>query len=452
MNLAASHRNLDLDLLEQISVGAQSVTPAISADPAVRGAVVLSTCNRFEVYLDVDDVEAAATGVAHAVAAATGVAEADVRDRLEVAVGDEVVTRLFTVAAGLDSMVVGEREIAGQVRRALDDARVAGAVSSDLEALFQGASRVSRAVARRTGLADAGRSVVAVALDLAEQRRRLSGARVLLIGTGSYAGASVAALRERGVAEIAVHSPSGRAATFAADRGLRAARPEDLAVELAEADVVVACSGSSGWVVDANAVRAARATGRGPSVLVDLALRRDLDPAVASVPDVTLVDLVAVAEHGPATLGTAVAEGRVIVDAEAARLLAVLAERDAGPAVRAVRAHVEETLIGVAARYQDEPQVQRALRQFAAALLHQPVHRARSYARLGRTTDFEQALATVLGLTPAEGHGDAVRDPAGGLSHEQAHDQSPDQGPEQSPDQSPDQAHEQSRGQGVGQG
>ncbi len=333
-----------------------------------------------------------------AIAATAGIEVADARARLRVVTGGATVEHLFSVAAGLDSMVVGEREVAGQVRRALEQAHAAGTTSSDLEALFQGASRVSRAVARRTGLADAGRSVVAVALDEAEARRPLTGARVLLVGTGSYAGASVAALRERGAASVVVHSPSGRAEQFAASHGLEAAAPGGLDAALAGADVVVACSGSSGSVVDAEAVRRARLGGGGPAVLVDLALRRDIDPDVAQVPGVHLVDLGEVARHAPEALDAAVADGRVIVEAETARLLAVLAERDAAPAVRAVRDHVEAALAEVAARYPDDPHVQRALRQFAASLLHQPVNRARSYARIGKAPDFEAALGTFLGV------------------------------------------------------
>ncbi|MDO8122048.1 glutamyl-tRNA reductase [Isoptericola sp. b490] len=399
MNLSASHRNLDLDRLEQISVGAHSVVPGIVSDDSVRGVVVLATCNRFEVYLDAADEAAAADATVAAVAAQSGLAADEVRSRLSVRSGEDVVQHLFTVAAGLDSMVVGEREVAGQVRRALDHARTLAATSSDLEALFQGASRVSRAVARRTGLAAAGRSVVSVALDLAEERRPVSGARVLLVGTGSYAGASAAALVDRGARVLAVYSPSGRAEAFAATHeGLEPVGQDGLADALATADLVVACSGSGGTVIGADDVARARSRGGGPAVLVDLALRRDVDPAVADLPGVHLVDLAAVARHAPESLGTAVEEGRVIVEAETARLLATFAEREATPAVRAVRAHVESALLEVAARYPDDPQVQRALHQFAASLLHQPVNRARSMARIGRATEFEQAMGTFLGL------------------------------------------------------
>lgn len=408
--LSASHRDIDLDVLEQISHGAHSVTPEIAEDDSVRGVVVLATCNRFEVYLDAvaeDAQDAARDRVIDAVATASGLDRSVVRAGLRVAAGPDAVHHLFTVAAGLDSMVVGEREIAGQVRRALDQARAVGASSSDLEALFQGAGRVSRAVGRRTGLAEAGRSVVGVALDLAERSRPLAGARVLLVGTGSYAGASVAALRERGVGAVEVYSPSGRAAAFAGARSLVPVADDGLADALARADVVVACSGSSGAVVDVPLLRRAREAGAGPAVLVDLALRRDVAPEVAAEPGVEVVDLAAVGRHAPSALGTAVKEGRIIVDAEAARLLAVMAERDATPAVRAVRAHVEATMLEVSARYPDDPQVQRALRQLVAALLHQPVNRARSYARIGRAADFEQALGTFLGVAvEAEPQGD----------------------------------------------
>jgi glutamyl-tRNA reductase len=410
--LSASHRDIDLDVLEQISHGAHSVTPEIAAADSVRGVVALATCNRFEVYLDAAAQDDACARVIDAVAAASGLDRAVVREGLRVTAGADAVHHLFTVAAGLDSMVVGEREIAGQVRRALDQARAVGATSSDLEALFQGAGRVSRAVGRRTGLAEAGRSVVGVALDLAERSRPLDGARVLLIGTGSYAGASVAALRERGAGVVEVYSPSGRAEAFASARSLVPVADGGLPDALARADVVVACSGSSGAVVDVAMVRRAREAGAGPAVLVDLALRRDVAPEVAGEPGVGVVDLAAVGRHAPAALGAAVREGRIIVDAEAARLLAVMAERDATPAVRAVRAHVESTMLEVSARYPDDPQVQRALRQLVAALLHQPVNRARSYARIGRAADFEQALGTFLGVDVEAEPADRA-DPAG---------------------------------------
>src|SRR5690606_21957402 len=220
--------------------------------------------------------------------------------------GPDVPRHLFAVASGLDSMVVGEREVAGQVRRALRAARADGTTSSALERLFQAASGTARAVGSRTGLAGRGRSVVGVALDLAgaELEPGLAHSRALLVGTGSYAGAAVSALRSRGVTSIAVYSPSGRAEGFAAARGLTPSPGDGLVRAMAEAEVVVCCSGTRGPAIDAAMVREARhetaPSGRArPLVLVDLALRHDVAPDVADVPGVRLIDLAVVQQHAP---------------------------------------------------------------------------------------------------------------------------------------------------------
>src|SRR5690606_4567953 len=144
------------------------------------------------------------------------------------------------VAAGLDSMVLGEREVAGQVRRAISQARADGSTTGALERLFASASIAARRVANETALGALGRSVVDVALDAAGVR---PGARCVLVGTGSYAGAAAAALVRRGASRIDVFSATGRAAQFADSRGLGTVAPGALAVAVAEADVVVTCSG-----------------------------------------------------------------------------------------------------------------------------------------------------------------------------------------------------------------
>ena len=427
LTLTASHRDLDLDVLEQLSSGAHSVGSAVvSASPEITGCVVLATCNRFELYLDtsrwsptggadgasVSAVQVAATG---AVAAASGLALDDVAGSLQVREGAEVARHLFAVASGLESMVVGEREVAGQVRRALALARSQGTTSPTLERLFQSASRTSRAVGSRTGLGSTGRSVVGVALDiaaheLAEHGLELSAARVLLVGTGSYAGASLTALRARGVHDVAVHSPSGRAREFATDRGLEAVEPGRLDEQLALADLVVSCSGARGPVIDAAMVAGARARsaagadGRArPLVLVDLALRHDIDPTVAHVRGVRLVDLAAVQEHSPAMVQPAVDAGIDIVADSAAEFEAALAEQSLVPAVIALREHVEKALEAEVERARsrgpaESEAVERSLRRFAAALLHTPAVRAREHARAGRHLEYRAGLEALFGL------------------------------------------------------
>ena len=427
LTLTASHRDLDLDVLEQLSSGAHSVGSAVvSASPEITGCVVLATCNRFELYLDTADRPAAPAGAAgdllsaqvaatEAVATASGLALEDVTGSLQVRQGTEVARHLFAVASGLESMVVGEREVAGQVRRALAVAQAQGTTSPTLERLFQTASRTSRAVGSRTGLGSTGRSVVGVALDIAAHELAAHGvdlpaARVLLVGTGSYAGASLTALRARGVRDVAVHSPSGRAREFAADRGLEAVEPGAFDEQLSRADLVVSCSGARGPVIDAVMVAGARARaaagpdGRArPLVLVDLALRHDIDPTVAHVPGVRLVDLAAVQEHSPAMVQPAVDAGNGIVESSAAAFEAALAEQSLVPAVIALRDHVEHALEAEIerARTRDAGEaeaVERSLRRFAAAVLHTPAVRAREHARTGRHLEYRAGLEAIFGI------------------------------------------------------
>nr|WP_246857731.1 glutamyl-tRNA reductase [Oerskovia sp. KBS0722] len=254
-----------MSTLELLSAGAGSVgRAAVATCEAITGAVVVSTCNRFEVYLDVESpvdgwgVQHASREVARLVAAASGVAEDVAVHAFSTRTGPDVAAHLFEVAAGLDSMVVGEREIAGQVKRALEEAREGGVTSSTLELLFQTASRTSKKISNETTLGGNGRSVVSLGLDLASAElppwRQV---RAVLIGTGSYAGASLAALRARGCDDVRVYSGSGRAEQFAADRGVVAVT--DLVEALEDADLVVSCSGARGRALAGGARARARA-------------------------------------------------------------------------------------------------------------------------------------------------------------------------------------------------
>ncbi len=400
LSLIASHHDLDLSVLERLSADTHAVGRELVADcPPVAGAVVLATCNRFELYLDIvdpADVDSARAAAAVSVAARSGYSLDRVSAVLRPATGPAVPQHLFAVASGLESMVVGEREIAGQVRRALTAARRDGTTSSDLEGLFQAASRASRAVEARTGLGAAGRSVVGVALDLVEDALPPWGdVRCLLIGTGSYAGASLAALKARGCGRVVVFSASGRAGQFAAQRGVDAAT-SDLEGSLADVDLVVACSGASGAVLDAAAIersRAARSGAGAPRALavVDLALRRDVDPQVRELPGVRLVSLTTVAEHAPDEHSAAVEVARGVVDEHAGTFEVERRTREWNPPVVAARRRVLEELAAAVADLDDG--AARALRRRVRFALHGPTVRARAAAREGDMAAYAVALA-----------------------------------------------------------
>jgi glutamyl-tRNA reductase len=440
--LSASHRNAGFDLLEQLSVIADDTAERmLERHDALAGAVVVSTCNRFEAYLDVEPGERlspipAVHEAVRVVSDAAGVDHDGLRSSLQLLHGNEVAAHLFSVAAGLESVVVGEGEIAGQVRRALEHARRAGTTTPELERLFQRASRTSRSVKNRTGLGSAGRSLVRLALDLAESRvTDWRHTRVLLVGTGQYAGASLAALRERGVADVRVHSPSGRAARFAASHGIEAVGRNGFDREAALADVIITCTTAEGHVLDAALLRAGLAlaqneavgargdeplplpspvSSRGASahpddaarrLIIDLGLPRNVDSDVAGVPGVELLDLETIRIHAPLEELGATDAAREIVGRAARAFLEVGEELDLTPAVVALRSHVFDILDAeverARARGDDDGRTEAALRHMAGVLLHTPMVRSRVYARANEQRAWVEGLEAIFGVTPA---------------------------------------------------
>ncbi len=395
--LTANHRNASLDILERLSVGAPAAARALVDDELfVAGAVVLATCNRFEAYLDIDEPltggEAVAVeSVVDAMADASGIPTDLLRSSVTVHQGADVAAHLFAVTSGLESVVVGEDEISGQVRRALDAARAESMTSSELERLFQKATHTSRGVRSRTRLGGTHRSLVRLALELGSSRiADWAAARVLIVGTGRYAATTVEAVRSRGGRDLHVFSPSGRAAAFAAKHGLVAegSFPDAAAV----ADVVITCTADS--VVHADAFAPGRRV-----LVIDLGLPRNVDPAVGRVEGVELLDLETIRIHAPLEEFSAHADARAIVGDAATEFAA---DRAAGPAITALRQDVlqvvEEEIARARARGAGD-ETEAALRHLAGVLLHRPSVRIRELAVEGRIDEVHAALETMHGLS-----------------------------------------------------
>ncbi len=403
--LTASHRNASFDLLERLSIGAPTAASRLVTDSDVLdGAVVLATCNRFEAYLDIagDDRDSAVSATVDAVATASDLSPTELRDSVRVLGGKDVVQHLFAVSSGLESVVVGETEISGQVRRSLEDARSNGTTTSDLERLFQEAAHTSRGVKTRTRIGAAGRSLVRLGLQLASSRiTDWAQTRVLLIGTGSYAATTIAALRDKGAVNIQVFSPSGRASWFAAKHDLVAAR--DLRQAIGSSDVVITCTSSEVPVVaPADLDDGVR------RIVIDLGLPRNVDPAAAGVDGVELLDLETISIHAPINELNAESEARAMVDDAVSRFRAQALEQSTTPALVAFRKHVFDILddeIDRAKRRDGDPesveQTERALRHLVGVLLHRPSVRARELGRAGRGEEFVGALDALFGVQPA---------------------------------------------------
>lgn len=393
--LTANHRNASFDLLEKLSFAAQDAAASlVNSSESVRGAVVLATCNRFEAYLEVSETAAAtaAAAVVDVMSRASGVPAAELSDAVTVLSGDEVVTHLFAVTSGLESVVVGEDEIAGQVGRSLQQAREIGTASGGLEQLFQRATQTSRGVKTHTAVGGAGRSLVRLALELATSRiPDWSITRVLVVGTGQYAATTVAALRELGATMLSVYSPSGRGDAFGAKYGLSVQR--DLAGALLDADVVITCTTAT--VIGTNAI-----IGSERRLIIDLGMPRNVDPAIVSLEGIELLDLETISLHAPIAELTATQDARELVAGAAARYSA---EREVEPAIVALRTHVLELVdaeIGRARKRGDHsPETEAALRHLASVLLHEPSVRAKELSLEGRSQDFAHGVEVVYGIT-----------------------------------------------------
>ena len=398
--LTANHQNASFDLLEKLSIGAPAAASTlVSGSAFVSGAVVLATCNRFEAYLDIDEPLTSATAVAvqstiDIMSEASGVLSDDLRASVTVISGDAVAGHLFAVTSGLESVVVGEDEISGQVGRALVAARTSGTTSPVLDRLFQTAAHTSRDVKNRTALGGAGRSLVRLALELASSRvTDWSQTRVLVVGTGQYAATTLGALRDRGASDIRVFSPSGRAAKFAAKYDV--AFEPALAAAIATADVVVTCT-------SVLAISPADISNDARRLVIDLGLPRNVDPAVATMPGVELLDLELISKHAPIEALTASADARALVGDAAAQFTSAATVE---PAIVALRSHIFDLLDTEIERAERRPgdssDTVSALRHLAGVLLHGPSVRARELAREGRGDEFVAALDALYGIAPA---------------------------------------------------
>ena len=376
--------------------------------PGVHSLVTLSTCNRVEVYISADpDVQLLphrreepelycgaycgeipfVNGDTNAGAKAGGNAGTN---------GAAGVTALTTPTPGVgfvgcaegcsadaDSMVVGEAEVAGQVRRAFTRAQTIGSVNGLMVRMFEGALATSRRVSSETSLTGLGRSVVSVALDevaAAAQSAQLEfwgGLRAVLLGTGAYAGATVMQLRARGVASISTLDTSCRAEAFARNHATKLIPFEDLVPAIAQADLVVGCRGVGEQIltapVIAQALELRRERSGYPLTLVDLALHRDVDPVVRELDGVVLFDLEDIRHRVPAL---AVSQIQQAHEAEA--------EIAALPAGATIPREAAE----------------KAIQRVVAKLAHTPTVSAHMAAESGLGKQWVDAVATVWGLTP----------------------------------------------------
>ncbi len=295
--VGVSHHSASVDLLEQVAV-APSTVPKLLDDlgsaPHVEEVMLLATCNRVEVYAEVDRFHGGVGGIAELLARHSGIALEALTPHLYVHFEEAVAQHLFSVASGMDSMLVGERQVLGQVRAAFRLAQDHGSVGTGLSSLVRGALHAGKRARAETGIDAAGTTLVTVGLgQAADILGGYHGRRALVVGAGAMSAVAVAALQRAGITDITIANRGLERGQLLAERaGGRAIGLSELDVELTRSDVVVSCTGATGFVLKADVIAGAQVARAGaPLVILDLALPRDVEPAVAAVPGVTLVDL-----------------------------------------------------------------------------------------------------------------------------------------------------------------
>ena len=415
LTVGLSYRSAPVSVLERLSIPPADVSKVLDellASESISEAVIVSTCNRVELYADVSRFHPALAEVSALLARISGIDVGELAEHLYVHFAEAAVEHLFSVAAGLDSMVVGESQILGQLRAAYAVGVESGSVGRVLHELVQSALRTGKAVHTDTGIDRAGASVVSVALDRAEAvLGGLGDRRVLVVGAGSMGALAASTARRRGVGEIVLtNRTQAQALRVAESVGGRAVAMDDvvaLRAEIAAADVVISCTGATGLVLDAADFGAP--TGR-DLVVLDLALPRDVDPAAAGLPGVHYVDLDVLREAGAMVSDHDVAEAAAIVADRLARYLDEQQQLAVAPTVTALRARasavVESELRRLDGRLPDletgaRAEVATAVRRAVDKVLHAPTVRMKELATTPDGDRYAAALRALFDLDPA---------------------------------------------------
>jgi glutamyl-tRNA reductase len=413
-----SHHSAPVRVLERASIpphGLTKVLDELHRSEAISEVIVLSTCNRIEIYADVARFHPAVVDISTTLARIAGMGVTELGDHLYVHFDEAAADHLLQVAAGLDSMVVGESQILGQLRNAYAIGTAAGTVGKVLHEASQTALRVGKRVHAETGIDRAGASVVSVALRQAAEVLggfdELVGNRILILGAGSMGALAGATLqRLAGGAEldaVVINRGLERAQRLAAALGGRVGSRENLADEIADADVLISCTGATGLVVEVPDVRPR--TGR-PLVVLDLALPRDVDPAVSLMAGVHYVDLEVLRSSGAMVSDAEVAAATAIVAGELRGYLTSQQVRAVAPTVTALRARaaqvVDSELMRLDSRLPGlDPAVRAelasAVRRAVDKVLHAPTVRVKELAATPEGNSYAAALRELFDLDPA---------------------------------------------------
>jgi glutamyl-tRNA reductase len=422
-----SHKSAPVATLERAAVSGDTLTKllrdVVQAEP-VAEAFVVSTCNRVEVYADVDRFHAGVNAICELLARHCGVPPHELTQHLYVHYEDRAVSHLLAVACGLDSMVVGEDQILGQVRSAVKLAAEHGTAGRVLNELGRLALRTGKRARAETGIGRAGVSLLSAAVDLAARLGpldpgpgALAGRDVLIVGAGSMSALAAATAARSGAASIVVanrtrkHAERLAASVSTTTTGIT--RLTDLPAAMAAADVVISCTGAAAHIITRDMVSAALTArqAREPLVIMDLAMPRDVEPAAASLPGVVLIGMDELSEHATAVRDDDVAAVRAILEAELAAYQSAMDAARVAPTVVALRAKaakvVDAELARLAGRLSTDglsghalDEIAQTVRRVVDKLLHAPTVRVKELAGSPGGEEYAAALRVLFDLDP----------------------------------------------------
>jgi glutamyl-tRNA reductase len=408
--LGVSHRTASLSLREQLALTegkAAGVLNALVSEEPISESAALSTCNRTELYLVATDLVEAETAGLGVLAREAGIRPTELLGPLYSFRGAEAARHLYRVTAGLDSMIVGEAEIQGQVKRAYELALVEGATGPILNRMFRGALAAGKRVRTETAVGEKGVSIPSVAVELAQRNLGdLSARRVLLIGAGETSELTARALAARGSDAVFIANRGYNRAISLAERfGGEAVRIDELPTQLASADIVVSTTNSPHHLIERSELRLIMGQREGaPLLVIDLAVPRDIDPECREIEGVSLYDVdevQAIVERNASGREAEARRASGILDSELSRFERWLGSQEVMPTVVALReragAIVSQILAENATRWEslsatDRERVEMLAHAIANRLLHEPT------VRLKGAADREDAYLQVSAL------------------------------------------------------
>jgi len=417
-----SHKSAPVAALEQAAVTGDArakLLRDVALAESVAETFVISTCHRVEVYADVDRFHAGVTAICELLARHCGVDARDLTPHLYVHYQDSAVSHLLGVACGLDSVVVGEDQILGQVRSALKLAAEQGTTGRVLGELGRLALRAGKRARAETGIDGARRSLVNVAVELAAARLgappgapAFAGRAVLIVGAGSMSALAARAAARSQAASIVIANRTRRTAErLAAQVGATVTALADLPDAMMAADVVICCTGAVGPVVTREMVPEAARARPNPLVFLDLAMPRDVEPAVAGLPGVIVIGMDQLSEHESAASADDVAAVRAICEAELAAYQSAVDAARVAPTVVALRAKaatvVDAELTRLAGRLSADglsghamDEIAQTVRRVVDKLLHAPTVRVKELAGSPGGEEYAAALRVLFDIDP----------------------------------------------------